>query len=415
MITGYGYDYLSILNIQLDGLRPTLGLVEDGGANIDIGQSSNGIIVSNIVSKNTRGWSCLHLIQSGSSTPCTNVTISNNNIGPCGNEGLSSTGVSQWADGISFACENSLIENNLVNGSTDGGVVLFGAPQTTVKDNTIISSTTDSGFGGINMVDYLYDGSYDGVVVTGNTITGKKMFNVGIAIGAYAWSFNDDALLQGPATISDNTLNGNLPFAIAINGWTGGLTISGNDVSGVNSPSSGYSDSSSCSAATKALWSESAHLSYYPAGLIGTNSLQSGFVAASANSTNFICTTPLLPASITYGLNGLSVGVNNVLANLHNNIYTSYQGDSNIVVYNSSTGTAVVEWASGHTDSACSTTSTCTCDFQGDGNFVTYADGAALWSSGTTNEGHNVTFLNESPWIEITNAAGAVIWTTADS
>lgn len=28
MITGYGYDYLSILNIQLDGLRPTLGLVE---------------------------------------------------------------------------------------------------------------------------------------------------------------------------------------------------------------------------------------------------------------------------------------------------------------------------------------------------------------------------------------------------
>lgn len=28
MITGYGYDYLRILNIQLDGLRPTLGLVE---------------------------------------------------------------------------------------------------------------------------------------------------------------------------------------------------------------------------------------------------------------------------------------------------------------------------------------------------------------------------------------------------
>lgn len=102
---------------------------------------------------------------------------------------------------------------------------MFGAPKTTVKDNNIISSTTDSGFGGINMVDYLYGGIYDGIVVTGNTITGKKMFNVGIAIGAYAWSFNYNALLQGPATISENTFSGNLPFAIAINGWTGGLTV----------------------------------------------------------------------------------------------------------------------------------------------------------------------------------------------
>jgi hypothetical protein len=104
-----------------------------------------------------------------------------------------------------------------------------------------------------------------------------------------------------------------------------------------------------------------------------------------------------------------------VLANLHGNIYISYQGDNNIVVYNTATGTAVTEWASGHTDSACSTTSTCTCDFQGDGNLVTYVDGVAKWSSGTANEGHTVTFLNESPWIEIANAAGAVIWTTADS
>jgi hypothetical protein len=86
----------------------------DGGANIDIGSSSNGIIVSNIVSKYTRSWSCLHLIQSGNDNPCTNVTITNNQIGPCGNEGTNSAGQGLWADGISFACENSLIENNYV-------------------------------------------------------------------------------------------------------------------------------------------------------------------------------------------------------------------------------------------------------------------------------------------------------------
>lgn len=112
-----------------------------------------------------------------------------------------------------------------VEGSTDGGIVLFGAPGTTVQGNTIVSSATDSGFGAINMVDYLYDGSYANVVVTNNTITGQKLFNAGIAIGAYAWSFNDDTFLQGPATITNNVFSGNIPFAIGVNGWTGGLTV----------------------------------------------------------------------------------------------------------------------------------------------------------------------------------------------
>lgn len=75
------------------------------------------------------------------------------------------------------------------------------------------------------MVDYLYDGSYANVVVTNNTITGKKLFNAGIAIGAFAWSFNDDAFLQGPATVTNNVFSGNIPFAIGVNGWTGGLTV----------------------------------------------------------------------------------------------------------------------------------------------------------------------------------------------
>lgn len=39
------------------------------------------------------------------------------------------------------------------------------------------------------MVDWLYDGSYANVVVTNNIITGNKLFNVGIAIGAYVWGF----------------------------------------------------------------------------------------------------------------------------------------------------------------------------------------------------------------------------------
>ncbi|KAE8547711.1 hypothetical protein EYB25_009504 [Talaromyces marneffei] len=416
LLRGYGFDGLRVKNIQFDGLRPSLGLVEDGGATIELGQASNGIEISNIMSQNSRAWSCLHLIQGGADTPCTNVTISNNKIGPCGNEGHNSAGVPQWADGISFACRDSLIENNYIEGSTDGGIVLFGAPGTTVQGNTIISSTTDSGFGAINMVDYLYDGSYANVVVTNNTIIGQKMFNTGIAIGAFAWSFNDDVFLQGPATVTNNLISGNIPFAIGVNGWTGGLTVTGNDVSGVNSPSSNYSDANLCVTATRDLWKQSSHLAYYPTGLTGTRNLQSGFVVADGNSTNFICTTPSLPTSICYGLNELAAVPNTVLANLHNSIITQYQGDNNIVTYNTSTGDYVAVWSSGHTSTVCeSDASACSCNFQGDGNWVTYVSGAPQFATHTENAGKLLTFLNKSPWIQITNSAGALVWDTTDT
>ncbi|QKX53895.1 uncharacterized protein TRUGW13939_00975 [Talaromyces rugulosus] len=418
LITGYGFDGLKLTNIQVDGLRPSLGAVEDGGANIELGQASSGIVVSNIASRNSRGWSCLHVIQSGDSTaPCTNVTISNNQIGPCGNEGTNSAGAGQWADGISFACQDSLIENNHVSGSTDGGIVLFGAPGTKVQGNTIVSSPTDTGFGAINMVDWLYDGSYANVVVTNNTITGDKLFNVGIAIGAYVWGFSDGTNpLQGPATVTDNVFSGNITFPIAINGWTNGLTATGNDVSGVTNPNSAFSESNDCSAATKALWTENAHLSYYPAGLTGSSNLQTDFVAAKNNATAFLCTTAPLPASVSYAPNELNVGPGSTLANLHNGIVTNYQGDNNIVTSNTSTGDYVTLWASGNTSSTCGSDATaCSCVFQSDGNFVTDVSGQAQFSSGTTNTGHTLTFLNQSPWIQITDESGKVVWTTADT
>lgn len=45
---------------------------------------------------------------------CSNATITNNDIGPCGLEGHDAAGHGQWADGISFACTNSLVQSNTV-------------------------------------------------------------------------------------------------------------------------------------------------------------------------------------------------------------------------------------------------------------------------------------------------------------
>jgi hypothetical protein len=75
------------------------------------------------------------------------------------------------------------------------------------------------------MVDVEYDGSYSGVTVTGNNIKGTKLFNLGIGIGAYIWSFNDRNLLSGPANLTGNTFIGNIAFPIALNGWTNGITV----------------------------------------------------------------------------------------------------------------------------------------------------------------------------------------------
>jgi hypothetical protein len=115
-----------------------------------------------------------------------------------------------------------------ITGSTDGGIVIFGSPGRTIQNNVITSSATDKGFGAINMVDNSYGGSYAGVTVTGNTITGTKLFNLGIGIGANVWSFNDPNPLSGPATVIGNTIIGHVAFPIALNGWRNGITVCGN-------------------------------------------------------------------------------------------------------------------------------------------------------------------------------------------
>jgi hypothetical protein len=58
----------------------------------------------------------MHFIESGDdSNPCRNATISNNDIGPCGEEGTDSQGNGLWADGISMACTNTMVTNNKVS------------------------------------------------------------------------------------------------------------------------------------------------------------------------------------------------------------------------------------------------------------------------------------------------------------
>jgi hypothetical protein len=109
---------IKIRNIQLDGNRPGAGFHQDGGANIEIGGGSTGQVVSHVATRNPRGWSYLHVVGSGKDgSPCKKASITNNDIGPCGEAGYNVHGQGLRADGISLDCTDSLVQDNTVSGN----------------------------------------------------------------------------------------------------------------------------------------------------------------------------------------------------------------------------------------------------------------------------------------------------------
>lgn len=171
-----------------------------------------------------------------------------------------------------MSCRNSVVRNNMIEGATDGGIVVFGSPGTQIHDNTIwilnvfffsvflaicisFSLIQQTLLGGINMVDYdPFDGDYSGTVVRDNMILGgfatdveeagdtkgnnfenaiikyvpsgtcykedvevALLTRIGIAVGPRTWfgdKFGDNITHSG--TITGNKFSGAFSYAIAI-------------------------------------------------------------------------------------------------------------------------------------------------------------------------------------------------------
>lgn len=223
-IDGNSQDSISVENVEVDGNRPTLGF-ENGGALLEMGAGGSHQTVEDVYAHDTRSWSTLHFIEgkvTNSIPACQDGRIVNNEIGPAGNPGLPGV-TSGWADGISLACGHTLVKGNRVTDATDGGIVVFGAPGSTIEGNTVTAATRQL-FGGINMVDYApMSGNYTGTVVTHNTIDAQgAMVKIGIAMGQQVWN-----CLPGTnygATVTDNVLKGaHMGYGYPVNGvrdWT---------------------------------------------------------------------------------------------------------------------------------------------------------------------------------------------------
>ena len=152
---------------------------------------------------------------------CQNGRIVNNLILSAGTNVPSGT----WADGISLACGNTLVQGNTIIDATDGAIVIFGAPGSTIQNNTIISQSRVM-LGGINLVDFdPVGGNYTGTRVLNNVIDARgALVKIGIASGPGTWFCEPDTTVNRGAVIQGNTLQGtHMGYGFAVRGvsqWT---------------------------------------------------------------------------------------------------------------------------------------------------------------------------------------------------
>ena len=214
---------IALRSLIVNGNQPQLGYspYTASAALINIGAWPNQF-VSNVQAMNTRGWTTLHIFE-GLNHNCMNSTVIDSQFGPAGGDAEET-----WADGISLACPQSLVKNNVVIDATDGGIVVFCAPGSKILNNTIIADANVL-LGGINLVDTIpYAGNYSDVLVNGNTVQSLgAMIKVGIAVGPWVWSpdvWSESAAIGGAltitgATILSNTIIGkSIGYAIAASG-----------------------------------------------------------------------------------------------------------------------------------------------------------------------------------------------------
>lgn len=235
-------DGVKLRNIQIDGTRGQSSPTK-GGGNIEMGGDNSNQLIEYVRSFNPRSWTCLHIAE-GPFT-CNNVTIQHNDLGPCGIDTFQ-----EWADGISLACRNSVVKDNMIVGATDGGIVVFGSPGSLIQNNTIWV-TNNTLLGGINVVDYVpFDGDYTGTIIRDNKILGgfatdgeepgdtkgnnfeNAIIKIGIAVGPRSWfgdKFRDSRARNG--AVLNNVFSGAFSYGIAVSS-ANNFTVLGNTLVG---------------------------------------------------------------------------------------------------------------------------------------------------------------------------------------
>ena len=185
LINAHGIAGATLSKLILDGNRQ--GFRSDDGQLVEEpmlsfgGAGANRQVIEKCIVMNGRcsgGWGAIHVREGGNK-----IVIRDNIVFSAGSDirGNGRCVLEKpfgWGDGISTACRNTLIENNLIYDATDEGIMLQGAPGSQVRRNVVAALSREM-LGGIALIDpfnhFELDSAkktfdYQGVVVEDNLI-----------------------------------------------------------------------------------------------------------------------------------------------------------------------------------------------------------------------------------------------------
>ncbi len=182
-------------SVWVSGQRSIVGFGSDASAtgNIIV-PGGTGAVVSQVRTDTPAGWSTLYLHGRGENRVCGSATVQSNLSVGYGSSAFEPGSDGRWADGISNACENALIENNHVVDATDVGIVLMRSSPATqrsiVRNNFIVNGNLPViaalGVEPLNSTPHFFTGAQ----ITGNTFfAAPDQFVVfGATLGSRQWS-----------------------------------------------------------------------------------------------------------------------------------------------------------------------------------------------------------------------------------
>lgn len=200
-------DNSKLRSVWVDGQRNRYGRIVDSINVLAIGHK---IEVKNNVLTDSPGWSTMQYFGSGENAACSAGVVSDNLITAYGSSHYNNG----WTDGLSIACEDTLVERNEILDATDVSIVVFRATpqiQRSIVRNNIAINAGNSAYGGY-VADPLANGqgklthNFTGTQFTNNVLWTSPVAHMDIAlsVGTRAW-FGDQADMGFGASFTGNT------------------------------------------------------------------------------------------------------------------------------------------------------------------------------------------------------------------
>lgn len=230
-----------VKNVWISGQRNVLGYDLEA-TNIKIPGGSGTEVSSNRI-ENSAGGTNLIAYGSAEGVPCGGTTIRSNVVSAYASSHYNNL----WSDGLTVACESSLIEDNEILDATDVAIVLFRSypaiQHSKARSNRILNGGNSS-YGGLVFDGWkgTYDADFTGAEFSDNLIWSGPYahYDIALSLGTRAWFGNETAMGHGGAMINNTSgiskINVDLGIAVSgmLDGYAQGNTL---DMTSVNSSS----------------------------------------------------------------------------------------------------------------------------------------------------------------------------------